>query len=101
MSAAVENNISAKQAAKMAIDFVEGFYRDLGTPVLDIMLEELEPSEDDLAWQITVGFSSSPHVPESPIPVWARKNDRHYKVVQVNRGTGEIRSMKIRHVEAL
>lgn len=99
MSNAVESNISAKQAAKMAIDYVGSFYHDLGTPISDIMLEEVEPSADDQSWQITIGFSR--HNPASPIPNWVRKDDRKYKVVEVSRGSGEIRSMKIRHVEAL
>ena len=99
MSNVVETIISAKQAAKMAIDYVDSFYRDLGIPISDIMLEEVEPSADDQSWQITIGFSH-PN-PASPIPNWVRKDDRKYKVVQVSRSSGEIRSMKIRQIEAL
>lgn len=104
MSNVVESNISAKQAAKIAIDYVESMYLLLGTPISDVMLEEVEPSEDDQSWQITVGFSG-PNA-ASQLPEWAKISNRkisnrNYKVVQVNRGSGEIRSMKIRQIEAL
>lgn len=104
MSAEVAAQMTAKQAAKMAIDFVEGFYKELDQPIQDVLLEEIELPADGSAWQITVGFSRlgrvnstvSPILPEALMPRFERT--RQYKVVSVDRTTGEIQSMKIRTV---
>ncbi len=104
MSAEVAAPITAKQAAKVAIDFVEGFYQELGQSLQDVLLEEIEPSSDGNTWQITVGFSrlgrtnpGSSLIPEVLLPRFERT--RQYKVVRVDRATGEIHSMKIRKAE--
>ena len=104
MPSEVANQLTAKQAAKLAIDFVEGFYNELGQAIQDVMLEEIELSDDGSAWQITVGFSRlgrvnsavNPLIPEVLLPKYERT--RQYKVVSVDRGTGEIPKMKIRTV---
>ena len=101
----VANPLTAKQAAKMAIDFVEGFYNDLGQAIQDVMLEEIELSDDGSAWQITVGFSRlgrvnsaiNPMIPEVLMSKFERT--RQYKVVSVDRVTGDIPKMKIRTVQ--
>lgn len=102
MSSEVAAPLTAKQAARMAIDFVEGFYNELGQSIQDVMLEEIELSDDGSAWQITVGFSRldrvnspfNPMIPETLMPKFERS--RQYKVVSVDRQTGDIPRMKIR-----
>lgn len=97
--------LTAKQAAKIAVDFIEGFYRDLGQDVQDVLLEEIELSDDAKAWQITVGFSrlgrasskASAAMSEVLMPRYERA--RQYKTVSVDRATGDIPRMKIRTVD--
>ena len=83
MSTATANRTTVKQAAKTAKEFIEAFYSDLGEPVHDLMIEEVELSDDGAKWQITVGFSR-PHVTEgiaiAPPAIW-RMHDRVYKIV--------------------
>jgi hypothetical protein len=104
MSTEVAAQLTAKQAAKMAIDFVEGFYNELGQLILDVLLEEIELSDDGNAWLITVGFSRTSQLNATIAPQPAAgliprfERTRQYKVVSVDRTTGEIQSMKIRTV---
>lgn len=104
MSTAAPNQISVKEAAKVAKDFVLAFYTDLGEPISNLMIEEVELSSDDETWQITVGFSR-PQIPNDLLPQAAFsswfKRDRIYKIVDINRETGVVEGMRIRQVEAL
>jgi hypothetical protein len=83
--------INIKQAAQAASDFMVGLYSDKG--ISDIRLEEVELSEDQ-CWLITLSFSS----PTGSALDGLLARRRHYKVVKVDRNTGEVLSMKIREL---
>jgi hypothetical protein len=92
--------IDVKQAVATAIDSLKNFY---GEPQ-DLLLEEVDRSEDGKYWLITLGFSIPP--PVSPanklqqISVALRPPQRVYKVFQVDAKTGKFVSMKIREAVA-
>jgi hypothetical protein len=76
--------IDVKEAAQAASNFIAELYSDKA--VSDIRLEEVELSKDK-CWLITLSFS----VHET---LFVMK--RLYKIVKVDRNTGEALSMKIR-----
>jgi hypothetical protein len=73
----------------------------------DILLEEVEISDDDQYWLVTLGFAygkdgaaASKDAPLTPLArALAATRPRKYKVFRINRATGEVRSMKIRERE--
>ena len=78
--------VDGKQAVVKAMEYVRGVYdaADVG----DLMLEEVERSEDGKHWYVTLGFT--PRVDASV------SSERAYKVVKIVVDTGEVLSMKIR-----
>lgn len=85
--------IDVKQAAQSASDFITGLYSN--ETISDVMLEEVELSEDGKYWLITLSFpapSSSVH------PILGIKG-RRYKIFKVDTATGEVLSMKIRELQ--
>lgn len=88
---------------KEAVQAAETWVRDL-YPKKDLQhlrLEEVELSDDDRFWYITLGWAE-PAVKESPLAA-AFRNEMHvlprvYKKLEVNAETGAVKSMKIRKV---
>ena len=80
--------VDGKQAVGKAMEYVKAVY-DL-SQVTDLMLEEVERSEDGKHWYVTLGFT--PHEPASGETTF----ERTYKVVKIVVETGEVLSMKIR-----
>ncbi len=83
--------ISAKEAAGIAKEHLCGLI-DAGR----ILLEEAELTDDKRAWLITLSFDE--RIPDSPLGM---KNlfspaKREYKQFEIDRETGEVRSMRIR-----
>jgi hypothetical protein len=78
--------VDGKQAVVKAMEYVRGVY-DV-SQVGDLMLEEVERSEDGKHWYVTLGFSPSATASASA--------ERSYKVVKIVVETGEVMSMKIR-----
>ena len=106
MTTATANEIPVKQAIKTAIQFVKTTYDETGTLIADLALEEVQPTDDGELWHITVGFfrSRDPQIDLTfstiPNPLSSRfDKTRQYKVVQVNRRTGEVRAMTIREIQ--
>jgi hypothetical protein len=72
--------------------------------VEDVLLEEVEITDDDRYWLVTLSFYQ--HVPDEqkvvtavvPTNLFIRKS-RVYKIIKIDRNTGEVRSMKIRELE--
>lgn len=84
--------IDVKQAAQSASNFIAGLYSN--ETISDVMLEEVELSEDEMYWLITLSFpspSSSSH------PIFGG-GGRRYKIFKVDADTGEVLSMKIREL---
>jgi hypothetical protein len=90
---------SAVVAAKQYFEYIQDM---IGNPINDILLEEVELSEDKKIWYVTLGFSRPVAKTErSLIPEaisLATKYEREYKLFTVDAETGEVKSMKIREV---
>ena len=87
--------ITVKDAVLSATTAAEEFY--IGNRLKDIMLEEVEMSEDGRNWLITLGF----YVQDIAAPSLAgllqgSQLQRKYKVFTVRGDNGEVVSMKIR-----
>jgi hypothetical protein len=80
--------VDGKQVVVKAMEYLKAVYEP--TQVIDLMLEEVERSEDGKHWYVTLGFM--PSEPGSS----ASTQERTFKVVKVVVETGEILSMKIR-----
>jgi len=63
-------------------------------PLEGLLLEEVERSEDDAAWLITLGFD----LPPDSSAFSLRKPARHYKRFRIGDSAGEVEWMRIREV---
>lgn len=82
--------IDVKHAVDAASNFLVGLYAN--NTVADVRLEEVELSEDDKHWLITLSFQSIAG------PSLGIFNKRQYKVFKVDADTGKVVSMKIREL---
>ena len=94
--------IDVRDAVIAAKKYFEEIQDMMGNSINDILLEEVELSENKRLWYVTLGFSR-PIVktertlfPDS-IPS-AIKYEREYKIFIVDAVTGEVKSMKIREI---
>ena len=92
--------IDARGAVMAAKKYFDDIQELIGN-IQDILLEELELSEDKKFWLITLGFNrpvyktKNPLFPEiMPSPEYKRE----YKLFKIDSETGEVQSMKIREV---
>ena len=74
--------------------------------VEDVLLEEVELSDDDRYWLVTLScFQYLPNelrpagITPSPTYLLKAGKQRAYKVFKIDRQTGEVRSMKIRELQ--
>jgi len=84
--------ISNKEAAQKAIEYLVNFYRD----TKNLLLEEVDVSEDNKFWLITLSFDST--IPQSALDIAIGKKSRDYKIFEIDKMTGEVKSMKIREL---
>ncbi len=89
-----EPKVDVKTAVSNALAYVKSLYT--GQSLRDLLLEEVELSESDSQWRITVGFSLPKDEP--PFLISPRQLARHYKVVLIDATTGEALSMRIRDI---
>jgi hypothetical protein len=91
--------IGVKQAVQAAQDWVRQLYSDFA--LQHLRLEEVELSEDERHWNITLGWIE-PAVPENAFAATlssgARVLPRVYKALEVDVESGAVKSMKIREV---
>lgn len=85
--------IDVKQAAQLAANFIVGLYSH--EVISDVLLEEVELSEDSKYWLITLSFSA----PANSVGELLGIRGRRYKIVKVDTETGEVLSMKIRELQ--
>jgi hypothetical protein len=73
--------------AKMAVRYVQKYISDIfeGTMISRLTIEEIELSEDERHWFITMGF-----------PINLLIGSKEYKIFKVNAESGIVESMKIR-----
>lgn len=88
-------NIDLKQAVRIARDFVGELYPDRRP---DLRLEEVELSADEDYWLVTYSFpEAEPVLARNPLQaIVSPTTIRSYKVVKIDRHSGEALSMKIR-----
>ncbi len=92
--------IDVKAAVGSAHNYLQSIKDLMGGTLENLRLEEVELSDDERTWSITLGFD----VPDtkSLFPELARAQSltlpykREYKLFQVDAKTGLIKSMKIR-----
>lgn len=87
--------IDMKKAVVVAMDFVRTLY--LGNVPSDLLLEEIELSQDNKFWLVTIGFSTPR--PAGMIPTiltGSGSADRSFKLIKIDTETGQAVSMKIR-----
>jgi len=85
MSEEEKRLLTAKEAAEVAAKYLAEL-RDMDR--LDISIEEIELSSDEMYWLITLGHPRTFIVPS-----------KDYKVIKVDAKTGEVISMKMRIVK--
>jgi hypothetical protein len=87
-----QNRIGVKDAVQAAMAAI----RELlpASELNDLRLEEVDQSEDERFWLITLGFYPPSEGPLAPLARAPRK----YKVFTVDADTGKVRSMKIRAI---
>ncbi len=82
---------------KKAVELARGYLSDvLQVPTAQLLLEEVELSEDQQFWLITLSY---PEPITSPAQLIVGQN-RAYKVVKLHSDTGEFVSVKIRTLAA-
>ncbi|MBW4544085.1 MAG: hypothetical protein KME25_06540 [Symplocastrum torsivum CPER-KK1] len=96
--------ITAKHAIKCAMDYLKSMKEDMGSgSISDIRLEEVELSEDEKDWLITLGYD----VPVKDRiltdlgitnPAIGQRYQREYKIFKVESKGGNVKSMKIRKI---
>jgi hypothetical protein len=80
--------INAKEAANAAIEYLESFY----SGARNIMLEEVELSEEKKSWSISISFENVDPEDKSP----AKIITRIYKIFRIDNTTGQVIAMKSR-----
>jgi hypothetical protein len=90
--------IGVKDAVKSAHDYLLDMRDLIGTPLEDLRLEEVELSEQENLWLVTLGFN----VPMKEGLLNALGNPkpyrREYKLFKVDAETSHVKAMKIRQV---
>jgi hypothetical protein len=85
--------IDVRQAVQAAVKFAEALYGD--KKQIHPTLEEVELTEDERHWLITLGF---PKQNLSVVEALSGNGQRDYKIFTVNSQDGKVISMKIRSV---
>jgi len=86
--------INVKNAVKSAYDYFQSIQDLMNNHIEDLNLEEVELSEDEKFWLITLGFDRPIKTPN----LFEEKYKRVYKLFKVNSETGAVEAMKIREV---
>jgi hypothetical protein len=98
------DTIDARDAVKSATDYLDHVKDLMGEKFNNLRLEELELSENQQLWVVTLGYD----VPYTPSGIeslvtgsrlyGAQSYKREYKLFNVDALTGSVQSMKIRSV---
>jgi len=94
--------LTVKQAVLHAMASAKDLYAGRG--LVDLSLEEVEMSEDDRYWLVTLGFHLPSEKPASRLDeimfrqIHGKTYERRYKLFKVDAQTGKVESMKIRAV---
>ena len=88
--------IDVKQSINIAFEYFKELYKP--EDLQDVSLEEVELSDDEQYWFVTLGFSRPPSKLTNPLQAFAVQKllPRDYKVVKIHTESGQVLSMKIR-----
>jgi hypothetical protein len=92
--------IDVRAAVIAAKEYIESIQDIMGS-MDDILLEEVELSENKNFWYVTLSFNRPLRKKVSafiPTVELAAQKERHYRLFTVDTITGEVNSMKIREV---
>ena len=89
-----ETILDVKEAAKIAVAYVADLLSQ--DQLRDIRLEEVELSEDDDYWLVTIGFSR-PEITKNVWEIVGGQLGREYRQVKLQARDGKVISMKIRN----
>jgi hypothetical protein len=88
--------LDVKQAAKTAVEYFSQVFQD---GYQNLRLEEVELSEDEHYWYITLGFDSPyQHLGALASMAVAGRPLREYKTIKIDATMGKVLSIKIRTV---
>jgi hypothetical protein len=89
--------VDVKQAVAAAISAVQNLFA--GQDIRDLLLEEVEKSEDDRHWRVTISFARLIEGGNALRTALAGPEyNRFYKVIELDAVTGNLVSMKIRKI---
>ena len=93
--------VDVKQAVGEAMDYLKDMYQI--DQFKDVLLEEVDLSEDNKYWNVTIGFTrlqdSTSGGPMATLIGQSAEFRREYKVFQIDSTTGDLRSMRSRKGE--
>jgi len=85
--------IDVKEAVKISQEYIQELYSK--DEIRDLSLEEVEISEDNSFWLVTVGFTKQMTQPLNPMEAMSGpKYARFYKELKIDIEGGQVRSMK-------
>ena len=88
--------IDVKEAANAAAEYFSRLYSS--KQYSDLLLEEVELSEDEKHWLITLSYAFKPAPPSSPLDLFPKQSPRKYKIFKIDATTGNVEAMKIRNL---
>ena len=88
--------VEMKKMVSTAVQFLHNVYDQV--ELRNVMLEEIERSEDDQHWLVTLGFDVdfSPPPTYSITDMFNTKRERIYKTIEIDEKTGQALAMKMR-----
>ena len=93
--------VDVKEAVAKAMDSLKELYQI--DQFKDVLLEEVDLSEDNKSWYVTIGFTrgqeSTSGGPMATLIGQSSEFKREYKVFQIDSQTGDLRSMRSRKGE--
>lgn len=89
-----------KKAVMTARNYLQSLQDMMGGSLEDLKLEEVEISEDEKHWFVTLGFTRPTEKAANKLgeTLALSQSSREYKIFKIDSETGEVRSMKIREV---
>lgn len=93
--------MDVKEVVRKAMDYLNDMYQT--DQFKDILLEEVDLSEDNKLWNVTIGFArrqeSTTGGPMATLIGQSTEFKREYKVFHIDAETGALRSMRSKKME--
>jgi len=91
--------VDVTSAVTSARDYLQSIQHLLDNPLENLRLEEIELTEDEKYWLITLGYDV-PGKPQTMSQIFGPGSNylREYKLFRISSDDGEVEAMKIRNV---